>query len=212
MFPLEALSIIIIIIIIRMEVKFLDKVFNKFKEEKLTIFLISALVIFIVTFPFLLEKASHLDLFKNTNGDFSEWLSFLGSYVGGVISGLTTLAGIYIGMNIEKANRKNDMAIHNLEELYAINNWCYEALNYMNELNYGNRFEKNQILEWEEKAEDLMKSLKFVDIKWYREMRGITIYTTQLMHGANVNVDVKPYIGKSEKMIIKFQSKISKYF
>jgi len=64
-----------------------------------TLFLVLALIFLI---PFFINKLATYKFFKGTSGEFNAWLSFWGSYFGGVISGTITLGGVYLGLKHER--------------------------------------------------------------------------------------------------------------
>lgn len=51
----------------------------------------------------------------------------MGSYIGGIISGITTLLGIYIGIQYEKNKQRNHRAIENRQILHKAHDWCFSV-------------------------------------------------------------------------------------
>lgn len=58
----------------------------------------------LLLFPFVLNfVANHMEI--SSQGDFNGWLGFMGSYIGGIVSGAITFIGVLIGFHFER--RKN---------------------------------------------------------------------------------------------------------
>lgn len=70
---------------------------------KVSSIIIGSLValVFLTLFPFGLNLvANHVNI--TSQADFSGWLGFMGSYIGGILSGAITLIGVLIGFRFER--------------------------------------------------------------------------------------------------------------
>lgn len=89
------------------------------KIKKLII-LIAFAITLVILIPLFLNYISNLlvkyNLLLTSQAEFSAWLGFYGSYIGGIISGIITLFGVLLGFNLERKKFKKDKYINQLNE------------------------------------------------------------------------------------------------
>ncbi|MEY9979703.1 hypothetical protein [Lysinibacillus sp. RC79] len=128
----------------------------------------------IVGIPFFIEWISDSIIFNDKKGSFDSWLSFLGSYIGGIASGITTLLGIYIGIQYEKSNQKKHAAIANREDVKALYDWCFSVKiiseNIESDFSKVDNEQNNNI---NKKARELEVKISKVDYEWYQKLSAL---------------------------------------
>ncbi|WP_100373401.1 hypothetical protein [Bacillus sp. FJAT-45037] len=93
------------------------------------VFLAIALFIFLSLVPVLINQLMRIDWFSNVVvGDETIWISFYGSYMGGIIGGLLTLVGVMLTINYQNKTKRKTVEEKNEKGIRIIDNIIDKAL------------------------------------------------------------------------------------
>ncbi|WP_369378773.1 hypothetical protein [Lysinibacillus fusiformis] len=85
------------------------------------------LIIAIVVLPIIINMTGKI-IVINSDGEYGEWLSFWGSYLGGIISGALTLIGVSIGLKNEQRKNLTMRFLQNAKDINGFEDFLDETL------------------------------------------------------------------------------------
>ncbi|WP_301108397.1 hypothetical protein [Sporosarcina sp.] len=146
---------------------------NLLKKHRFTATVIIIGILLISVIPVCVNLLATNDIFKGSSGDFNSWLGFWGSFFGGIISGILTLGGVYIGINHERKYSLYLRYISHKRQLDKFVEWVEKLENMAlftekADIKFLNTFKKI-----ESEGEDLINSISGLDISIYQEGRNL---------------------------------------
>lgn len=127
-------------------------------------------VIGVLLFPLVLAVGMYICIFSFAKGEASAWLGFWGSYLGGLISGIFTFAGVYYAFNLQREENKVKGILKSYAEVFTVYMWCEDMIKY---LDGTYKWDSERVIEMTEKARDSYKVFILIDPNWYKRFQGI---------------------------------------
>lgn len=135
------------------------------------------IVVAVIGFPLFMAWGLTWEWTSFAKGPDSAWIGFWGSYLGGLVSGVITFAGVYFGFKLQdnknklaEDERKRKEIFRNYVEVYTIYMWCEDIVKYI-EGSYV--WDIKRVREAEDRARECNKAMVDVDIYWHKELKDL---------------------------------------
>lgn len=112
-------------------------IMQRTKETPIGIILVLLLLfILITTLPVLVNALVKIDWFKDSvSGGEGDWLSFYGSYLGGILGGILTLVGVVLTIRYQDRTRTREIQVQAQRKQYIMDalleRACWSLLNFI---------------------------------------------------------------------------------
>ena len=134
-------------------------------------------IIGVLLFPLVLAVGMYICIFSFAKGEASAWLGFWGSYLGGLISGIFTFAGVYYAFNLQREENKIKEILKNYADVFTVFSWCEDMIKY---LDGTRKWDSEHVAEMTAKARDSYNVFISIDPNWYKRFQGIIASNFQL--------------------------------
>lgn len=127
--------------------------------------------------PSLLALGMYIPVFSLAKGEANAWLGFWGSYLGGLVSGLLTFAGVYFAFKLQEdknkvseERQKTIEIFRNYKDVFTVFMWCEDMIKYLD-----GRYEwdTQRVFEITDKARESYKALLVIDVVWFKKFQDL---------------------------------------
>ncbi|BAQ11320.1 hypothetical protein OXB_2849 [Bacillus sp. OxB-1] len=146
---------------------------QQIKKHKFTAFVIGLGILLISVIPILVNLLATKAIFEGTSGEFNSWLGFWGSYFGGIVSGVLTLGGVYIGINHERKYSLYLRYISHKRQLDKFVAWVEDIGKLARYIEDTDIKFLESYKRYLDEGEDLINSISGLDINIYQEARNL---------------------------------------
>ena len=154
---------------------------------KLYSMLVGAILLVVTIPPFIMAVGVTCGkIFGFAAGESNAWIGFWGSYLGGLISGIITLAGVYYGFilqenkNAEREERKKILLIYsNFYKIRTMFDFLYEMTMWIDaKYEWDFKYIRDRL----RKMQDYNEVMVGIDIDWHIELSNLLNDTNQIIH------------------------------
>lgn len=110
-------------------------------------------------------------------GQNNAWIGFWGSYLGGLVSGVITFAGVYFGFKLQdnknraaEEKQKTIEIFKNYGDVFTVFMWCEDMIKY---LDGRYKWDTKRVFEIADKARESNKALLTVDIVLHKKLKDL---------------------------------------
>lgn len=170
----------------------------------------------ILAVPLLLAGGMYFPWFSLAKGEANAWIGFWGSYLGGLVSGIITFAGVYFGFKLHddkqtQIDERKKMAqiLEHYADVYEVYQWCDRMLKY---LDGDIKWNSNEVAVLEGKVNDSYKVLLNIDVDWYQRFRTLLVDgTVASINYYGLEKIMEADKGRYRKLVADFRRDIVEY-
>lgn len=128
----------------------------------------------LIVIPIIINMLADKVIFSETNGQFNSWLGFWGSYIGGILSGLLTLGGVFLGLRHERNYSLFTRYYSNTRQYEDFLNWVEDMKRISTYTEINKEILENVIESMvENETEKIIEGISRVDLEMYQLGRDI---------------------------------------